>query len=201
MKRSLSNFFKFFKNHSFNLRICNLYFGNSSSLKNIMAVNIGFWKACNFVYNTVTVVDFIQTSRDREWSHWALFAYFTFSFSWFAISSQRIGLALPNERRRRQRLESTEIEHRPIVSTYKLQRNVKSHLQILEKQLLVETGFSWCDCDEDWQHCVKWSKPDGHSLIINPYLAYFYFQFQLICYLRSEFLNNRRNKTRNFKYF
>ena len=62
---------------------------------------------------------------DISWPEINSFSFickFYFQFQLICYFCSEHWLALPNERQRsrRQRLESTEIEHRPIVSTYKL---------------------------------------------------------------------------------
>jgi len=95
IKRSLSNYFKFFKIHSYNLReITNITRSIISSLDILSPSKISWlWNKrdkVQFCWHCL-VVDLIQTSRDRKSSRWAIFAYFTFSFSLFAISAQSIG--------------------------------------------------------------------------------------------------------------
>ena len=81
-------------------------------------VNLKSVASCSFVYNVSG-----WSYPDISWpgiESLSFICIFYFQFQLICNFCSEHWLALPNEMWRRQRLESTEIEHRPIVSTYKL---------------------------------------------------------------------------------
>ena len=110
--------------------LCILFFRHSSSLKNIMAVkfswlDIGIWKPWQAVILFTLFCGWPYP--DISWPEINSFSFickFYFQFQLICYLCSEHCLGLPNERWRRQRLESIEIEQRPIVSTYKLLKNL-----------------------------------------------------------------------------
>ena len=193
MKRSLYNFFNFFKNHSCNLREFSKITRSVNSPLDILPPSKISWlwnsmtshgilksvASCNFV-----CTDLIQISRDRK-SSIELDLHNLLSVS---VDLQFLLRALACMTKQKAKTSKTRVYWDWTQTDCKSDTaNLKSRPQILSvKQCWYKSDFINAECDEDWQDRVECNKPDGCNLIINPYRAHFYFEFQLICDLRSE---------------
>ena len=123
------NYFKFFNIHSYKLQISLALWSlpetfflpqkyHACEIFMTWHRNLNSVASCNFVYTFSG-----WPYPDISWPEINSFIFickFYFQFQFLCYFCSEHWLALPNERRRRQRLESTEVGHRPIVCTYKL---------------------------------------------------------------------------------